>query len=133
MPRDADEMEFLRARLATPFDLSAETPTRFELIRRAGTDAAIVLFVVHHIAIDGLSATFVARAFWDAYLSVSLMGESRRPRPKPADFREFVAFERTHLASAMVPLSSLIGRSASPMRRLCSTCRRTGWSIPRVR
>ncbi len=99
MPRDADEMDFLRARAALPFDLSVGPPIRFEFIRSAGSDAAaIVLFVVHHIAIDGLSATLLARAFWDAYDCFAEGRELLAP-PKTADFLEFVAFERAHLAS----------------------------------
>ncbi len=100
MPDESEETEFLRARTARPFDLSAAPPIRFELIRRRGrTENAIVLIVAHHIAIDGLSATILARTFWEAYACVS-EGRALLSEPRPADFQEFAAFERAHLASA---------------------------------
>lgn len=100
MPHDADEMEFLRARVARPFDLFAAAPIRFELIRSAAhPEQAVVLFVVHHIAIDGVSAALLARAFWEAY-ACAVDGREPAVLSKAADFSEFVAFERAHLASA---------------------------------
>ena len=100
MPRDADETAFLRALADEPFDLSAAPPVRFALVRRAeNADTAVVLIVVHHIAIDGLSATIVARALWDAYAAL-VEGRDVPRVPPPADFGEFVAVERAHLASA---------------------------------
>jgi amino acid adenylation domain-containing protein len=100
IPDESEEAAFLRARTARPFDLSAAPPIRFELIRRLGrSENAIVLIVAHHIAIDGLSATILARTFWEAYTSFS-EGRSLPSSPRPADFQEFAAFESAHLESA---------------------------------
>lgn len=99
MPAGAEETTFLRKRVAKPFDLSAGPPIRVELIRASGADdRMLVLIVVHHIAIDGLSATIVARTLWEAYARIVASGGSLELLP-PADFQEFVAVERAHLAS----------------------------------
>lgn len=99
MTGDADETAFLRERAAMPFDLSTAPPIRCEIISQVGRPGrAIVLIVAHHIAIDGLSATIVARTFWDAYACFA-EGRALPPSSPTTDFSEFVGFERALLAS----------------------------------
>ena len=95
---DRHGLSFLRARAARPFDLASSAPIRFELIRRAGADEATVMIVAHHIAIDGLSATILSQAFWEAYAHFA-GGGGPQTAPMPTDYLEFVAFERAYLAS----------------------------------
>jgi amino acid adenylation domain-containing protein len=100
LSRGADETTFLRDRAARAFDLEAGPPIRLEVIvsSDAAEDTALVLVVVHHIAIDGRSATIVAHDLWDAYARFT-QGLDWAPGPASADFIDFVAYERAHLAS----------------------------------
>lgn len=97
LPGDADAVTFARARVRRPFDLTTEPPLRCEWLQADGRD--IVLLVVHHIAIDALSALLIAQALWDFYERFVTGGALPPPRSPSAAYADFVAWERGFIAS----------------------------------
>ncbi|MBN3729176.1 condensation domain-containing protein, partial [Burkholderia sp. Ac-20379] len=104
-----DALEALaRQCVRMPFDLSAGAPIRFEWLRAVSAAQSIVLLVVHHIVIDGMSAMLLGDAFWQAYRDACTgtgtgtgTGDGAAGAGEPADdYGDFVAWEARHLASA---------------------------------
>lgn len=96
-PGDTDAVTFARARVRRPFDLTTEPPLRCEWLQADGSD--IVLLIVHHIAIDALSALLITQAFWDFYERFATCGTLPPPRSPSASYADFVAWERGFMAS----------------------------------
>ncbi|HEU0122909.1 MAG TPA: amino acid adenylation domain-containing protein, partial [Bryobacteraceae bacterium] len=95
VPQGIDPVQYAVARAALPFDLKREMPIRFEILE---TDCPILLIVVHHIVIDGVSATNLAYSFWRAY--DCFVSDNEPPdTEQSAHFQEFVEWERTYLQS----------------------------------
>lgn len=98
----ADRESELKWRLAEealrPFDLVRELPIRARVVRISPDDHAFVL-AVHHMAVDGLSFTLLARELSDAYCA--LRGGASWSCPSPqVQFGDFVAWERRWLSGA---------------------------------
>jgi amino acid adenylation domain-containing protein len=88
-----------RERARRPFDLRAEAPVRFELLREAGAgNAALLLVLVHHIVFDGLSAVHFSRYLWETYGRLAA-GAPLPSAPAGASFADFVAWEADYLQS----------------------------------
>ncbi len=98
MPEDADPLPFARDRARQPFDLIAGPPMRCDWLRSEQRD--IVLLVVHHIVIDGLSALLIAQAFWVFYERFATGGALPLPRSSSSAYSEFVGWEGRFLASS---------------------------------
>ncbi|MEU5693060.1 condensation domain-containing protein [Actinosynnema sp. NPDC020468] len=87
-----DPSALARAEVAVPFRLEHEGPVRVVLVR-VGVDDAVLVFVVHHIAMDFGSLVRVVREVLDAYRGELTEKESGHT------YADFVAAERGFLDS----------------------------------
>lgn len=87
----------LQEHATRPFNLETDPVVRLELFR-GEEDAHIALFCMHHIASDAWS---VALLFHDLLETYFLLKDGKYPQylPQPFSYRDFVAWERTHLES----------------------------------
>ncbi len=96
-PSETDNLpKLLEDRLRVPFQLEKGPLIRFHLAHCAGPET-VVLLVVHHLVVDGLSAAPLMRTLLDAYLECSRGGQPQLT-PAPADFADFVQWEKDSLA-----------------------------------
>ncbi|MFZ2178670.1 MAG: amino acid adenylation domain-containing protein, partial [Rhodococcus sp. (in: high G+C Gram-positive bacteria)] len=106
-----DELESrLRGDATTGFDVTAEPPLRAQLYRLAA-DHHVLVFVVHHIAADGLSMTPLTRDVMVAY-HARAAGESPQWAPLEVQYADFSVWQRELLASPDDP-TSLLSRQLS--------------------
>ncbi|MFF7633261.1 amino acid adenylation domain-containing protein [Kitasatospora sp. NPDC008050] len=112
-PIEAGELTaVLAAEARRPFDLAAEHPVRFRLLRMAADDHVLAL-TAHHIAVDGWSLSLLLADLATAYRqaleteAASAGGSAPAPAPAPApastpvpalDFRDFAVAQRDRLA-----------------------------------
>ncbi|MFI8460812.1 amino acid adenylation domain-containing protein [Kitasatospora sp. NPDC085464] len=86
---DAERDQALRDRVAAaatrPFDLAAEPPVRWELVRLGQEDHAL-LAVLHHIAVDGWSTGVLLRELAELYPAVGRPGALPEPPLQYADY-----------------------------------------------
>ncbi|UJW30263.1 condensation domain-containing protein [Saccharothrix sp. AJ9571] len=87
----------VRAEVTRPFRLPVGAPARLVLLRRAPDDALLV-FVSHHIALDGPSQVLVLQDLLDAYQAMR-EGGSPEWAPVKATYDDFVTAERRLLDS----------------------------------
>jgi len=92
---DADLLPHLRTRVKTPFSLEHGPLLRAHLLSR--DEGQVLLIVVHHLVIDGHSASPLLDTFFAA-LQVSIDGQPLPPVQPGASFAEFVAWEEAFLA-----------------------------------
>jgi hypothetical protein len=87
----------VRAEVTRPFRLTAGAPARLVLLRRTPDDAVLV-FVSHHIALDGPSQVLVLQDLLDAYQALREGGVPGWA-PVKATYDDFVTAERRLLDS----------------------------------
>ncbi|WP_153032763.1 condensation domain-containing protein [Amycolatopsis sp. YIM 10] len=87
----------VRTEVTRPFDLPSGAPARLVLLRR-GPDDALLVFVAHHIALDGPSQVLVLQDLLDAYQALR-EGGSPDWSPLKVTYDEFVTAERRLLDS----------------------------------
>ncbi|MDT8913885.1 condensation domain-containing protein [Amycolatopsis sp. PS_44_ISF1] len=93
-----DELAALaQIEVVRPFRLPTDGPARLVLLRRAPDDAMLV-FVCHHIALDGPSQVLVLQDLLDAYQALR-EGGTPGWAPLTAGYHDFVAAERRLLDS----------------------------------
>ncbi|WFE36500.1 non-ribosomal peptide synthetase [Micromonospora sp. WMMD975] len=88
-PEDADPAAVLRAEVEIPVDLAAGPVLRARLLRVTPREH-VLLLVIHHIAVDGLSMGLIAEELADA-------GRGVTPAPLPAQYADFAVWQRDRL------------------------------------
>lgn len=88
-----------RQLLRQPFNLSKPPLIRLFLINDHASSQQYVLFIIHHIVIDGMSGVLLMQEFWKNYESLC---EGIMPKFDTYDmsFFDFVQWERNYLNSA---------------------------------
>ncbi len=85
----------LAAHAAQPFDLERGPLHRF-VLARAGVDEHWLVLVLHHIITDAWSNEIVLAELAALYSS-ALRGAAPQLAPKPIDFADFAAWQRSHV------------------------------------
>jgi len=80
-----------------PFALDRELPFRIHLLSH-GPEEHFLLFVTHHIVIDGNSLPLLMASLWEAY-DLAIGGEAPSVRPPDTGFEDFVGWQRCWLES----------------------------------
>ncbi|ELB94764.1 non-ribosomal peptide synthetase, partial [Rhodococcus wratislaviensis IFP 2016] len=106
----------LIADAAAGFDVTVEPPIRAELYRTA-TDDHVLVFVVHHIAADGLSMTPLTRDVMVAY-HARAAGDTPQWAPLEVQYADFAVWQRELLGSPDDPTSLLARQLAFWARTL---------------
>ena len=81
----------IAAEVERPFNLGSGPLIRV-VLARLGPDEHLLLWVAHHMVVDGLSARILARDFFRA------LAQGDAPAPPLASYGDFAAWERDHLA-----------------------------------
>lgn len=103
---DARELEAaIAARVRRAFDLAHEGQFRVTLIR-VSEQEHVLLWVSHHIALDGWSASLLLREFADAYAAFARGAEPELPEA-PITFADFALWQREWLSGER--LEKLLG------------------------
>jgi hypothetical protein len=89
--------DLVRAEVARPFHLAAESPARLVLLRRAPDDVVLV-FAAHHIAMDLPSQVLVLQDLLDTYQAL-MAGRTPDLVPLTSTYDDFVTAERRLLDS----------------------------------
>ncbi|MEW1824194.1 amino acid adenylation domain-containing protein [Streptomyces sp. NPDC088196] len=93
--RHAAGVELARELMREPFSLSDGPVFRVAVVRLAEDDALLVL-VVHHIAIDGTSMRVLWSELSRAYEALAIGREPELP-PLPVQYGDYAAWSRVHL------------------------------------
>ncbi|MFC6010622.1 amino acid adenylation domain-containing protein, partial [Nocardia lasii] len=104
----------LRATVDAGFDIATDTPVRARLYR-TGTDAYVLVLVVHHIAADGASMAPLARDVFAAYHS-RRTGTAPQWPALPVDYADYALWQR-ELLGAEDHADSLSGRQIAYWQR----------------
>lgn len=86
----------IAARVRRPFDLAHEGQFRVTLVRGSEQEH-VLLWVSHHIALDGWSASLLLREFADAYAAFA-RGSDPALREAPIAFADFALWQREWLS-----------------------------------
>ncbi|MGW7428025.1 amino acid adenylation domain-containing protein [Streptomyces sp. NPDC054861] len=90
--------ERLAAEARRPFDLAVEPPLRAALFRTGtGTDAHVLLLVLHHCACDALSMRLITRDLARAY-AARAAGRAPRLDPAPVRYSDYTLWQNELLA-----------------------------------
>ncbi|HVI45038.1 MAG TPA: amino acid adenylation domain-containing protein [Chitinophaga sp.] len=82
--------------LRQPFNLGTDPLIRLYVISTDDTADVHVLFIVHHIVIDGISAITFTRSFWNAYRQ-AITGQPVHTTAQDLAFRDFIEWEKHYL------------------------------------